>query len=521
MIKTLSKAMLAAVAAMSLTGCDDYFDLQPSNEMVLDEFWKSEEDVLSVTGSCYRTMQEGDFLKRALVWGEFRGDNVILSQTNTDNDLRYIANLNLLPSNWYTNWGKFYEVINLCNTVEYFAPGVREEDPNFTQSQLNAYLAEVKGLRAWSAFTLVRAFRDIPFTTVPTIDDTEEFSLPQRDPDEIIDFLIQDLKDIEPYAASTYSNRTYTKGRITQAAIRAIIADMCLWRGRYDEVVDYCDRILNDANNPLILESSMSFSRNLFIDGISSETIFELQFNQQNNMINSVVGEYYALPTQGGSQKLTATEIGDETSSLFAETDIRRKTSMYSNSGNCMIQKYVGYLTANELSGTSNITSASYHTGDISPHWANWIVYRLPDIYLMKAEALCESGTDLEEAFRLACITYDRANPEAGAGSLSFENYSSREALLNFIFDERRREFLFEGKRYFDILRRISHHRDQFRTLVSTYLAPKYADLDQSTVSSKLSVYDALFVPINDKELRANLLLVQNPFYKTSSDISH
>ena len=230
--------MVAAVAAVSLAGCDDFFDLRPSNEMVLDEFWQSEDDVLSVTGACYRGMQESDFLKRLIVWGEFRSDNLLQGPSNTDGNLRYIANLNILPSNGFTSWGNYYNVINLCNTVLHFAPQACENDPNFTTSQLNAYMAEAKGVRAFCYFTLVKTFRDVPFTTEPVIDDTEEFSRAQSDPDEVIDFLIDDLMEIEPKAASTFSNLTYTKGRMTQAAIRARIADMSLWRGRYDECVD-------------------------------------------------------------------------------------------------------------------------------------------------------------------------------------------------------------------------------------------------------------------------------------------
>ena len=135
-------------------------------------------------------------------------------------------------------------------------------------------------------------------------------------------------------------------------------------------------------------------------------------------------------------------------------------------------------------------------------------------------QVLAEAGTDLGEAFRLASLTYDRANPDLGTGSLNQAEYASQTAVLNFIFDERQREFMFEGKRYFDIIRRINHHRSDFRNIVNSYLLPKYADLDQSTVSSKLSAYDALFMPINDTEMRANLLLKQNPFYATSSDIN-
>ena len=518
MIKSVGRVLAAIAVGVSLAGCNDFFDLQPTNEMVLDDFWKSEDDVKSVTSSCYRNMQESDFLKRVIVWGEFRSDNMLLSPSNGDDNLRYIANLNLLPSNGYTSWGNFYNVINLCNTVEHFAPGVRDEDSNFTQSQLNAYLAEVKGIRAYCYFTLVRAFRDVPFVTEPVIDDTDTFEAPQAAPDHIIDFLIDDLKAVEPRAAATYSNKTYTKSRMTQAAIRALIADMCLWRGRYSECIEYCNRILRDANNVFTLVPSMSYSREVFTTGLSSETIFELNYNTVNYW-NYAVADFYGEQSQGYAQQIIPYDFKTGVRQLFGETDLRERTSYYSNSGGgAIIRKYVSYLEGTALTA-SNVSSGDYTR--VSPYETKWIVYRLPEIYLMKAEAIVESGGDLQEAFRLACISYDRANPEAGAGSLSFDNYNSTELMLNFIYDERQREFLYEGKRYFDLLRRITHHRDQFRNLVSTYLAVKYDNLDQSTVSSKLSSYDALYMPINATEMRANSLLVQNPFYKQSTDITN
>ncbi|MDE6326401.1 MAG: RagB/SusD family nutrient uptake outer membrane protein, partial [Duncaniella sp.] len=102
------------------------------------------------------------------------------------------------------------------------------------------------------------------------------------------------------------------------------------------------------------------------------------------------------------------------------------------------------------------------------------------------------------------------ANPGAAA---------SQDAMRTLVFEERQREFMFEGKRYFDIIRMINRDRSRFSTIINQYLVPKYADLDQATVKSKLSEYDALFMPIKDSELKANLQLVQNPFYKTSNDI--
>ena len=515
-INRLLKYIAVAALAMPLTSCDSFFDIRPSDEMVLDDYWQNEGDVLAMTMECYRSMASYDYMKRLIVWGELRGDNVVVSPGNGDGDIRYIGNLNLLPSNGYTSWTSFYNVINLCNTVEHFAPIACEQDPNFTQAQLNGYIAEVKGIRAFTYFTLVRAFRDVPFVINPTIDDTQEFQMAQSDPDELIDWLIDDLKGAESTAVTSWSNTAYTKGRITQNAIRAIIADMCLWRGRYDECAEYCDRIINDRNNPVMLENSTSFGRSVFVTGNSNESIFELQMSA-TTIDNGAVRDCYGESSMGYAMQLVPYDFEAAGSTLFDESDYRRRISFYANSSGSYIRKYTAAISVTGLTASS-VGNSDYTF--YNPSERNWVIYRLPEIYLMKAEALAEAGTDLGEAFRLVSLTYDRANPGNGVGSLNQSDYSSQTAVLNLIFDERQRELMFEGKRYFDIIRRINHHRSDFRNIINTYLLPKYADLDQSTVASKLSAYDALYMPINDTEMRANLLLKQNPFYATSSDIN-
>lgn len=511
----IKNIIIAMAMSLTLGSCNDFFELKPSNEMVLDEFWQTESDVLSVTGACYRAMQQPGFMQRLIVWSEFRSDNVILGN-NVGTDLLYVGNLNILPSNSYAAWGDFYNVINLCNTVERFAPQVCEKDPNFTQAQLRAYLAEVKAIRAFCYFTLVRTFRDVPLITEPTVDDTQELQCEQSDPDELIDFLIDDLKAVENDAVESWTNTEYTKGRFTRAAVRALLADMCLWRNRYSECVTYCDLVMGDTRNVLSLVGSNAYNRSVFCTGNSTESILELQFTR-NNIPNYTLCEFYG--TDGGHsgwghQQMMAYDFS--TTSLFSTTDIRAIDAFYASSASAAypIKKYLAYR--NEIH-TTNVRESDYIGVDGGA--SNWILYRLPDVMLMKAEALVEMGGSLETAFNLVSAIYDRANPEAGTGSLNFSNYNTQDRMRNLVFDERQREFLFEGKRYFDILRRINRDRSQFQNIVSTYLLPKYSSLDQSTVTSKLSEINALYMPIKDTELRSNKLLKQNPFYKVSSSI--
>ena len=106
------------------------------------------------------------------------------------------------------------------------------------------------------------------------------------------------------------------------------------------------------------------------------------------------------------------------------------------------------------------------------------------------------------------------------AGSLQ-GLYTSQTQVRDLVFDERQREFLFEGKRYFDLMRRMRREGTPTAT-INTYLINKYVamNIDRNTVMSKLNDVDAIYMPIHDDELRVNTQLEQNRFYKISSDIS-
>ena len=93
--------------------------------------------------------------------------------------------------------------------------------------------------------------------------------------------------------------------------------------------------------------------------------------------------------------------------------------------------------------------------------------------------------------------------------------------MRSLVFNERQREFLFEGKRYFDLVRRMRREGTPTQ-VITNYLINKYVamNLDRNTVMSKLNDVDAIYMPINSEELRVNTLLKQNRFYEISSDIS-
>jgi len=527
MKKKLYILVITALSCLTagLVSCDDYFDLRPQSEITLEDFWENEADVASAVGACYRGMNQEGFLKRMIVWGEVRSDNVVGGgNINNPNDgdaqaLSRILNLSLTADNSYTYWGEVYSVINNCNNVIRFAPEVKKKDPNFSEIQFNTYMAEAVGIRALCYFTLLRTFRDIPLITEPTIDDSKPFEIEQARPDSVINFLIRDLKNVENKAMKTFkNNRVYDKGRITQKAIWALLADIYLWNNEYNNCIAYCDKILNDPEYRIDLElqSSATYNLNVFVTGNSKESIFELQFDPLNVRNNTIYKfySYYDAPFGGTVFLLASYNFDKKKSTFFTSSDLRGKDAVFLESaynGSYPIMKYTYYRQGVAYSQLEKDYTSTRRINDGSP---NWIFYRLPDIYLMKAEALVEKN-NLEEAYSMVRLSYNRANPENELPEIATH---SQEALRNLVFDERQREFLFEGKRYFDLLRRIKRENSP-TFVVQNFLIRKYVHLDMATVRTKLSDMDALFMPINKTELKLNTKLVQNPFYVESQDI--
>ena len=95
--KYLSGVLATALLVPSLTSCDDFLEILPLNEVVLENYWTEKDDVTSVVNSCYSQLSSGNCLKRMMVWGELRSDN-LTTGGNNNYDVQQIVKENLLVS---------------------------------------------------------------------------------------------------------------------------------------------------------------------------------------------------------------------------------------------------------------------------------------------------------------------------------------------------------------------------------------------------------------------------------------
>lgn len=243
-MKRLKYILLVSAAAI-LSGCDNFLRIEPLNDIVLENYWTEKADVISVLGGCYAQLESADCIQRMAIWGEARSDNM-QTGSGTQNDLIQIFKENILETNNFVNWASFYQCINRCNTVIYYAPSVAAKDPNFTAAELRATIAEATTLRALCYFYLIRTFCDVPYVTDPSIDDSQQYQVAATPFDQILDRLIDDVERVKDDAVRSYGEESIENTcRITRYACYALLADLYLWKGRYQECIDYCDKVID------------------------------------------------------------------------------------------------------------------------------------------------------------------------------------------------------------------------------------------------------------------------------------
>ncbi len=634
-------AATTVAVGFGFSSCD--IDLLPLNEVVYENFWTNKDDVESVVAASYLGMQSSSYVERLITWGENRSDNTQPGNSISE-DLRFLMKGSLKTTNAYCDWAPMYKAINYCNVVLQEAPVVKAKDPNYTESDYRINVAECKFIRAYSYLTLIKTFKDVPFTFEASLDDNQTYRLPQTKFETILDSLITDIEGCKNFAPNRYSEVAKNTGRVTRVAMYALLSELYLWRASdynlskaeqneyYRKCIENADWVLNykinqyetnDIENldlrtvidkevyneygyPLLAEELTPGTNNggplatnsIFGDGNSFETLFEITFSYRGQQTdNTALWNMYG--SGSSSQAVIAAdkvlEGKPENSASYSNerlfsvpSDYRSISSFYFNesSGGYNIYKYVvddnqaGDPNADYGRVGTTFTPATQTQSYSYSQEPNWILYRLTEVMLFRAEAEIElafnmdaiaaepeegegeevegeegaieggestegtegtegaegteiktrassiavSGSNLatadelrKDAYDLISAVYRRSNPvvktQPKYAPTQPTTYDEYHLLL---MNERRREFLFEGKRYFDLVRsarRIGNTSEYRRAL-----ATKFAETNGGAVANKMVQMDFMYMPVSKNEMKVNPELVQNSCYLDELD---
>ena len=558
-----------------MTSCVDTVIL-PDNKTVDEDFWQKKTEVDAVVATAYAQLRDQAAIRNMIVWGDFRSDELVLTSTLPTSAtyrtaLQQIYSLNIETENAFTSWYPFYSAINYCNLVLEKAEDVIAIDPDYTQGDYDANKAQVLALRAFCYFYLTRVFHDIPVTPGAYLNSSDDLNAPQANPDSVLTMCIDDLKEASRYAisGSTYGDWR-DKGYLNQDGINAVLADIYLWRASinrdasdYEACVEYCDKVIKAKKEAYELQPRnrrwgadeeekdyyLSDYDDMYNDLFgqsgqnADESIFELQFrnsNFANTGLDQMYFRYNNASGNGYGYLKASKKFGsvDATGNGVWNNTVDQRLYEYLYDANSSsaeqfgVRKFVATLSA----GVNNTADGSRDAR--STVYQNWILYRLTDVMLMKAEALvqlynlggkADGDTRNEEAFAICQFVNNRAYSEANQSSYALKYSTYRDRMEELVLAERARELCFEGKRWFDLMRYNYRHTATQANLKQKLTEGYVTNSDEflelalrkyavpSAMKAKIRDERYLYMPINQDEVEINTSLVQNPVYKSSS----
>ena len=584
---------------IGLTSCLDTIIL-PEDKTVDEDFWKTKGDVSSMVNAAYAAMTAEDVMTRLVVWSGFRSDELVQTSTPTGtipDALEEMGAVNMQTTNTFAQWGSIYNVINRCNIVLDRAEAVMLEDPNYTQSDYESDRCQMLALRSLCYFYLVRNYRDVPYITEAYMNSSQNTQVPQSAPAYIIDQLIETLEEVAANGNCLRSNSFTVNewrrvGWFTRDGVMSLLADIYLWRASvmhsasdYQKCISYCDRIIESkreqhvrGRNEVELKAYPLADGNesyydIFSAQNAEESIFELQ-----STANSGLCKYYFkcgtnTSTEGflKASNIFLTALSTQTSlvtssqSVFAQQDLRYYNAVYKPKSTSDDYTHVRKMVAQSGISTrpsSNDLENRSESRTFDGFNQNYIVYRLTDAMLMKAEAEVQLMRDMpvdadgkaiadeavtvwndslrQEVFELVEAVNTRSiNPaDLNSAGLKYTTYSGfgRQQMETFVMRERLRELCFEGKRWYDLLRYNYRHVEgvQYNAILADIagedgagLSPIYGEMlmlatrsrgtDATAIRAKMQNEASLYLPIPNSDINVCPLLKQNPAYKESS----
>lgn len=417
------------------------------------------------------------------------------------------------------------------------------------------YQYEIRFLRAYFYFNLVRQYGDVPLVT-KVLTPAEANSVSRQPYSEVFDFIVSECDDIVMELPVTYDNQKFTEtGRITRATVLALKARTLLYKASDLFNTSKNLQYWSDAAvaNKAVIDSCVAYGKSLgsytALWGTDNYKASEVIFARRVGDLNSFEANNYPVGVEGGKSgncpsqtladayEMKATGLRwDEPGSgyksdkpfdgrdpRFAMTIAKNGDTGWPSYNSKELQTYVGGLNGAPLSGA---TTTGYYlkkymdpSVDLRPSTSNskrhsWITYRLGEFYLNYAEATFRylgsaDATDAKLTIS-ARAAVNSIRQRTGVGMPSLASGLSNEEFERRYKNERMVELAFEGHRFWDVRR---WKEGNLLKSITCLKIEKIADnqFSYSRFEKQRSWEDKMyFFPIPDSERRKNSNLSQN-----------
>lgn len=499
-LRFLSLLLLLGTACL-WGGCKKYLDVQSSRLTKEEDFWNSIEDTRSSLFGTYGLLRaamvnnNGYWLVGDVRLGDFRGTGRLDIKAIRNNNLRF----NTPVIQELANWRRFYAVIDNANLFIENAHKVLEQDPRYTKANYKVDMAQARVLRAFTYFYMVRIWGDVPLITLSQ--DGSFVKRARTSQDKVLQFASNEILSVidqlpykygskkDPVYAGDYYDADEARWAgvlINKLSAYAILAHIAAWQENYIDAAVYSGIVMEDykkVDADYVSIESLTSPTGLFYSHKANQ-LFAL-VSPWSNKEGSVEGHIEDLTLASPIISKNKPDIYVPKDSILAifnlPNDLRFKIDTTGKPVSTYFSNYEGLMPIfNKVSIIRNGNT----DGSFAVYSSALVFTRLEEVALLHAEALAVLN-DPDAVTYLNAVRNERG----------LSRYLSSDGnLIDNIFQERRRELMGEGWRWYDRVRynRIKRNNPNFNQL-----------LDQG----------GIYWPVAEKVLGTNELLTQNKYW--------
>ena len=507
MIQNIAKKAIwvAAILSMGMTmnSCEDMLDTKPQGTFTDEQI--GDEEALDLMTSAYASLLNHYFGNNESFAGpinnwvfDVRSDDALkggdgvtmegyihqleIGNVQSDNDVVTFK----LRNNYYS--------ISRCNTA---IRGI-QASTSISDQEKNSYVAEMKTLRAYFYFDMLRIFEKFPYFD-ETVVNPSECRADQYSREQIAEFIKQDLRDSYEILPPTQAE----VGRFNRYVAAALLARVDLFTSDWAEAETYAGYVIDSHQYelyPNFLDMSKPEYNNQY------ESILAIQFSSANSpdqynynnclnctwsegnlygngddfylasqdLVNAFRTDENGLPYLDGAPDDQNVDRADFEGNIDPRLDFTVgrigmpwRSHQYNEKWCRNLELYGQYSGKKPYPAPES----PYVKPGIVPWGAsslNGLLIRYADVLLMKAEALIEQNKDLEEArtlindvrrkaARSVDASYEPIDCNPMVASYKVSEYPAtgwnQDYARKAVRMERRLELAMEGLRWFDLVR--------------------------------------------------------------------
>lgn len=473
-----------------LTGCKkDLLERNHPGDLNWNTLYKTKSDFEAALAGAYKAAEP--ITVSNIYIAELASDNAYVSRFRTSGAVADLDRLLFNPqlSEFNNYWSNGYRIILQTNLLIN-----RIASAPVDEYSKKIIVSEAKFLRAYAYFNLMRAFGGVPIYTQQA-DLQEIYNVPRATRDEVMSLIVEDLTEASQLDSfRNPDDRAKAGGKATTAAAQTLLAKAYLWNRDFPNAETLLSQIVQSSQFELVdLETLYHPDQPL-----NKEIIWSINYERATGFSNPFVTAFipYNAPAQSVYPEIQESTgagngmIEPAVRNKFEPADKRRTLLMeeltFENLGieddNIFSLKYIDRNTTfNYLSGS------------------NTIIFRYADVLLMYSEALNENGKTGQ-----AIGFINQVRQRAGIDDLPSD--LSKTETFQALADERQRELIMEGDRWYDLVFR---GFDFLRSTLESFMPNAYLEQNRNL---QLQERYTLF-PIPTSQIQVKPVLQQNPGY--------